>query len=230
MRAWLPLLPLLILACSAANAGTLTVTSISPARHSGNATIGTPIAVTFDMPINPATVTVSSFRAYARWSGPVRGSFVLSNGNQTVTLVPNRVLSSGELVTVNLANTIAAQDGSPLRSAGYAWQFMTRTGAAQRILDLNDTVTVRINNVHTRLYGGFAADIDHDGWLDLVGVNEVSHDLRILFNRDDGSGLNRRKAVAITIGSHQHPHCGQLKPAGPESFGTSIRGVRAVHY
>jgi hypothetical protein len=204
MRVWLALF---VLMSASVSAGTLTVATVSPARHSGNATINAPIVVTFNLPVNPATVTISSFRAYARWSGPLRGTFEFSNGNQTVTLVPNRALSSGETVTVNLANTIAAQDGSPLRAAGYAWQFVTRTGTAQRILDLNDTVSVRINNVPTRLYGGFAADIDHDGWLDLAGVNEVSHDLRILFNRDDGTGLVQPVFQPVTpIGVEASPN------------------------
>jgi hypothetical protein len=169
-------------------AGTLTVVSHVPARLS-QASPQTTLAITFDRPVNAATITAASFRAYARWSGPVTGSFSFSNGNQTVTLTPARAFSAGETVTVNLANSILAQDGSPLRAAGYAYQFLTRTGVGSRSFEEIDVLTARIGNVHTRLYGGFAADLDHDGWLDLVAINEVSHDLRVFFNRDDGTGL-----------------------------------------
>ncbi len=170
-------------------AGTLTVVSTSPARHVGSAATSSALSVTFDRAVNPATVTAASFRAYGRWSGPVSGAFSFSNGNQTVTLTPMRSFSAGELVTVNLANTLTAQDGSPLRSAGYAWQFLTKAGVGSRSFEEIDVISVSIAGETTRLYGGFAGDLDHDGWLDLVGVNEVSHDLRVLFNTDDGSGL-----------------------------------------
>ncbi|HEX4955737.1 MAG TPA: FG-GAP-like repeat-containing protein [Thermoanaerobaculia bacterium] len=197
---------LLFTIAAPALAGTLTVVSTNPPRHT-MAAKATTLSVTFDRAVNPATVTAGSFRAYGRWSGPVSGAFVFSNGNQTVTLTPTRPFSSGELVTVNLANTLAAQDGSPLRSAGYSWQFLVRAGVGSRSFEEIDVMSVRIAGETTRLYGGFAGDLDHDGWLDLVGVNEVSHDLRVLFNTDDGSGLFHPVFQPVTpIGAEASPN------------------------
>lgn len=188
-------------------AGTLSVVSHTPARNSSTALPGTSIAVTFNLPLNTATVTATSFRAYGRWSGPASGAFAFSNANQTVTLTPNRPFSAGETVFVNLANTLQAADGSPLRSAGYAFLFGIRVlGGSAEMVEI-DQLSVQTTASATRLYGGFAADFDHDGWLDLAGVNEVSHDLRILFNRDDGSGLFNPVHLPVTpIGVEASPN------------------------
>ena len=53
----------------AAAVAQLTVVSTDPAANSMTATPGTAIAVSFDRPVDPATVTSNSFWAFGRWSG-----------------------------------------------------------------------------------------------------------------------------------------------------------------
>ncbi len=183
------LVTLLALAASAPASGQLAVVATVPARHSGTALPGATISITFDRPLAVGSVSAGSVRAFGRSSGPVAAAFSFSNANATLTLTPSRPFKNGEVVTVNLANSLAAADGSQLRSAGYAFQFLTVAGAAQGVFDEIDTMSVRTTAAGTRLYGGAAIDLDLDGWTDLATANEDSGDLRILMNRADGSGL-----------------------------------------
>lgn len=171
-------------------AGELQVTATSPQRHAGGVATGSAISITFDRPLAPASVTSSSLRAFGRSSGPVAGAVSFSGDLRTAILTPDRPFSPGETVWVNLANTITAADASTLRAAGYAFQFMIAAAPAERDFDEIDVLDVRTSpGSGTRAYGGFATDLDLDGWIDLGIVNEDSADLRVFMNRADGSGL-----------------------------------------
>jgi hypothetical protein len=176
--------------------GELQVVSTSPVRHRGHVPRNTTVSVTFDRPLQTATVNASTFRVYGRWSGQAEGVLGFSNGGRTVTLVPDRTFSGGETVYVNLGRSILATDGSPLRSAGYAYQFTAAAGGpwkgsrgAPPFTQIGTLVVRSTPNVTTRAYGGLGSDFDRDGWLDLAIVNEDSGDLRVFKNRGDGSGL-----------------------------------------
>ena len=175
---------------ASAGAGELQVVATDPPGNAGDVAAGTAISVTFDRPLAPASITAASFRAFGRSSGTVTGAFTFSAGGQTVTLTPTRPFAPGETVWVNLANTIAAADASPLRSAGWAFQFTVAAAPAQRSFEEIDVLDVRTSpGSSTRAYGGFATDLDLDGWIDLGIVNEDSADLRVFMNRADGTGL-----------------------------------------
>lgn len=181
---------LLSLPAYAATAGTLLVASTTPGINASNVARATSITIDFDRPVQTATVTESTLRVWGWSGGRMPTTRTWSNGNQTLTLTPGRAFFPGERVTVNLASTITAVDGSPLRQGGYTLQFLTRAGLASMAFTLIDTVTVRTSpGTGTRLYGGAFPDLNNDGWIDYVAVNEVSHDLRVLMNRADGSGL-----------------------------------------
>jgi hypothetical protein len=175
--------------------GEMQVVSTTPVRNRPTRA-GTTVSVTFDRPVQTASVNASSFRVHGRWTGRADGAFSFSNGDRTVTLDPVGVFSAGETVYVNLARSILATDGSPLRSAGYAFQFTVLTSfrvshpPGPLPFTQIDTLAVRSTpNVSTRAYGGLGADFDRDGWLDLAIVNEDSGDLRVFKNRANGSGL-----------------------------------------
>ena len=168
----------------------LTVVTTQPVRHALTVPLAATISVTFDRAVNPATVTHNNFNAFARWSGPVSGTFAYSNANQTVTLTPTRTFSAGESVMVMLSKNLLAADGSPMRPQGFSWQFVTRalptTLTFTNIATMSNRTTPESN---TRIYGASATDLDGDGWLDLTTVNEDSDDLRVFMNKGDGTGL-----------------------------------------
>jgi hypothetical protein len=176
--------------------GEMQVMMTSPARNRVGVSPSARVRVRFDRPVQTATVNSSSFRVHGRWTGRADGVLTFSNGNRTVTLNPDHDFSSGETVYVNLGHSIVATDGSPLRSAGYAFQFVVGTETQVTVppgplpFTEIDTLIVRTSpGVSTRAYGGLGADFDRDGWLDLGIVNEISADLRVFMNRADGTGL-----------------------------------------
>ena len=189
-RAATPFLTAVALHASAAVAlaANLQVVSTSPPRHTF-APAGTAIAITFDQPLLTSSITAASFRVFGRATGPASGAIVFSNGDRTLTLTPTRPFSAGEMVVVNLSHDIRAADATSLRSAGFAYQFTIQAAPSAGSFQQIDVMSNRINNVQTRIYGAVAADLDRDGWVDLVTVNEVSADLRVFMNRGDGSGL-----------------------------------------
>jgi hypothetical protein len=180
-------LAMLCAAAPAAGAG-LNVTTRAP-EHNSMAQVGTTISVTFDKPLLLASVTSSTFRVFGRGTGTKTGSLAFSNSDQTVTLTPTTPFSAGEVVLVNLSSAVTAADASTLQSGGYAYQFVIQTQPAPMTFVQIDEMSNRIMNVQTRIYGAMATDLNHDGYIDLNTVNEVSADLRVFLNKADGTGL-----------------------------------------
>ncbi len=171
-----------------AQAQNLTVLSTSPAANS-MALPSASIVLQFDRPLNPSTVTPANVWAFARSGGAVLAPLVLSNGNQTITVDPPTDFFRGEVVTVYISHNLRAADGQFMRGAGYSFQFTSRPAPAQALWRHVETMTTRtIPSQATRSYGGVATDLDRDGWLDLTIINEISADLRVFMNRDDGTG------------------------------------------
>ena len=180
---WAPCCALMLQAAAAA--GELTVQTVTPERHSLGAAADTSVTVQFDRPLAPSSVDPSSFWAFGRWSGVATGTYSFSDGDQTVSLIPDRPFSAGESVLVLLSNELEAADGTTLRGAGYSFQFWVRALPAFELVEIDriDTATP------SRPYGGIASDLDGDGFLDLTTVNEDTSDLRVFLNTADGSGL-----------------------------------------
>ena len=174
---------------SSVSAGELVVSTVQPPRHALTALVSTSISVTFDQAVDPASINAASFRAFGRWSGPVGGTFTLSDGNRMVSLEPDQDLFFGEQVMVILSHDIRTPGGTFVRPGGYSWQFWTAAAPATRGYTLLDSLTTRTTPAQSsRAYGGIATDLDNDGWADITIVNEDTADLRVFLNRADGSG------------------------------------------
>jgi len=171
----------------------LTVMNVTPAARTIKAAGDAAIVVQFDRALQRDSVTNKSLWAFGRWSGPVRdGAYAFSDDDKTITLTAPRKWTAGDRVTVVLANTLTAADGSRLRDEGYSFQFTTAAAGAPMMFTEVERQTVRsADNSPTRAYGGSAADLDGDGALDLMIVNEDSLDLRIFMNKGDGTGTFR---------------------------------------
>jgi hypothetical protein len=171
----------------------LTVMGVTPVARSIKAPADAAIVVHFDRPLLRDSVTNKSLWAFGRWSGPVRdGAYAFSDDDKTVTLTAPRKWTAGDRVTVVLAHTLTAVDGARLRDEGYSFQFSTvAAGAPMMFSEVERQTTRSPDNAPTRSYGGSAADLDGDGHLDLMIVNEDSLDLRIFMNKGDGTGTFR---------------------------------------
>lgn len=191
-----------------ATAGALTVVSHSPTRHSMVVSLTPVIDINFGQAVNPATVTNNSFRVFGIHVGSMPGSISLVNANQTIRFTPSRAFHAGEMITVTLSHDIQAADGSPLRSAGYVYQFMIAAGAATRQFTMTQEFTVEdFPGEFPRIYGGQASDLNEDDWVDLAIVCEESADVRVYLNQADGSGdFGPRVIPSATTGGLPSPN------------------------
>ena len=181
---------ILLCATTKASAGELAVVSTQPPAHIISVPTGSSITVNFDQPVDPASITNESFWAFGRWSGTAQGNFQFSNNNQSVTLNPNNNFFFGEQVMVFLSHDIQAKGGPTLRFGGYSFVFWTAAMPASIDLTELDVLSTLIDeNDQSRAYGGFATDLNNDGWADITIINEVSEDLRVFLNQADDTGL-----------------------------------------
>jgi hypothetical protein len=134
-----------------------------------------------------SSVKSTSFHVFGKQTGKATGVLTFSDGNMTVTFTPAKAFAAGETVLVNLSHDVRAMDGTALRSAGYAFQFLIRTASALRSFDQVQSMSNRSGS-ETHIYGAVAADLNRDGFIDLTTVNEVSADVRVFLNSGDGSG------------------------------------------
>src|SRR6185295_8540407 len=75
-------------------------------------------------------------------------------------------------------------------SAGYAFQFTAAADLGARTFEYRNALSNRTGGPggpQTRIYGAQATDLNHDGFLDLATVNEVSADVRVTLNVGDGT-------------------------------------------
>ncbi len=176
-------------AVSAAADAQLTVVSTSPTLNKTNVDRTSAIVVNFDRAVDPSTFTLANFYPFARWSGPVQGGLAFGNGNKTVTLTPSKPFLAGESVMLVMSHNLKAADGTFLRSAGYTLTFTAGAVASPGMFCHRSTFTSKdASGAFTRIYGGLACDLNLDGAPDLTLINEVSADLRVFLNLNDGSG------------------------------------------
>ncbi len=173
-----------------ATAFALAVVATAPSGNASNVARNASIAIDFDAPVAPGSIDVSSLRIWGAQSGRVAGAIAWSNGNARLTFTPSGEYFPGEWITVQLSHDVTGVDTSTIRAAGYVFQFVARTAPAATTFTQNGPpVSVRTTGAATRLYGGAITDVNEDGWVDFIGINEDSADLRVLLNTADGSGL-----------------------------------------
>ncbi len=170
-------------------AGDLTPVDVQPTPRGLTAAVDSTISVRFDRPIDRSSIVPRrSFWAFGRWSGAADGAINYADGDRTVILQPARPFSAGEQVMVILSHQIQAVDGSFLRPQGYSFQFWTAAQPSGLDFVEADRFSTRTTpGQSSRAYGGFASDLDEDGFLDITIVNEDTDDLRVFLNRADGS-------------------------------------------
>ena len=107
------------------------MSAVDPANNATGVSLVAPIVVTFTQPIDPSTITASSFRVRAGASA-VAGSFEFLAGNTSVRFRPSDPLPPGTAIATELTTAItdafgdalAAADGSPL-TAPITFSFVT---------------------------------------------------------------------------------------------------------
>jgi photosystem II stability/assembly factor-like uncharacterized protein len=151
--------------------------SVPRAYSTGNG-LQAPIKIIFDSVMNAATFndTLACIVAGAR-SGRHRGTFAFSA--DTVTFSPGTPFSPGEVVTVDLTSHLKDANGIPL--IPYTLQMNTKTAAHDAIFAAPVSYTIGSNPD-----GVAVADLNGDGYPDLVVANSGSNSVSVLLN--DGHG------------------------------------------
>ena len=177
------LLSLVLLASTAS--AQLQVVSFSPERHVLNAPRDASIVVEFDRPVNASSLVFARF--YGSFTGPLQGTVALEGGDKILRFTPTFLLQPGEVVTVDLPRRLRAQDGTTLRQEGYAFRFRALTAPATMEFVPEEVYSVRSErSTLVRLYGAHAMDLNRDRRIDMLAVNEVSNDVRVLLNAPGG--------------------------------------------
>ncbi|MBS4027562.1 MAG: VCBS repeat-containing protein, partial [Ignavibacteriales bacterium] len=140
----------------------ISVYSVLPSQNQLNVAKGTNITITFTSEVNQSTVTDTSIIVYGSQSGKHTGTISFLN-SQTVSLNPTKDFNEGEVVAVNLTNTILSISSDTL-TYGYHYTF-TVGGLATS----NGTfILVDSGSVASGSYSVAGVDIDNDGDVDLI--------------------------------------------------------------
>lgn len=144
-----------------------------------------PILITFDQPLNEATITPNTFQVYGRWSGPMDGIYSFTANSTVVKFTPIRDFFYGELIRVGLSSGVQNMAGMPLTN-GYGFSYWTKSLPASLDLELVGQIDMREpGEGHITCYGAYAGDVNDDEFSDLVVITEDSDDIRVLLS--DGS-------------------------------------------
>lgn len=169
-------------------AAQLAVTTSSPALNAQNEAPERSIAVDFDRPLDPSTLT--AVRVTGAYVGPAAGAWTLENGARRLVFTPARPFGAGELVTFAASHSLRATDGSTLRPAGWTLSYRVAAASAPLSFQRIDVVPIRDDREQpTRVYGGQICDLDGDGQPDLAVINEDTSDVRVLLGASDQTGL-----------------------------------------
>ena len=106
-----------------------TVTTKVPTAGASGVPTGQVIAVTFDMDMNPATITNTSFRVAKSGGSAIAGAVAYSAGTRTATFTPASSLEAGATYEVTLTSAIQSAGGLSLSGAPVTWTFATAAAA-----------------------------------------------------------------------------------------------------
>ncbi len=190
-------------ATASAFAQGLAVAAVSPSRNAVGARPATAIAITFNQPVDPTSVTPQTVKAFGKWSGPVPGTSTLESGNTVIRFTPSRPYFVAESVAVLVSSGVRSSIGNPL-TGGFSSVFWVAPAPGSRQWTLQRIIPMRRNGeLPVRTYGIFAGDIDRDGSADITAANEISGDLRLL--RNDGCGTFGAMTVHAAPGQEPSP-------------------------
>ncbi len=177
----------------------LEVTGHSPAENALGVPRTSVVSITFNQPVQAASLDPGSFRVFGRWSGVHAGTIQLHGGGRVLRFTPSNPFSAGELVTVSLSRAVESAAGVLQR--GFAWTFWTDSRASSG--SYTQTATLFPGNTP---YGAHGGDIDSDGDLDLCIPNESSSDVSVYLNQGTGTfGAEATYPVGF--------HCSSNEPA-----------------
>lgn len=174
---------------------TAQVVSCYPPQNYTHAPLGDSLTITFGQstPINPASLTDSTFVVQAQQSGWHQGTASYNQQTNTITFKPTKPFFVGELVTAVATRKITYDSaGTFVPIHGFAWQFYGEVTKQTRAT-FRDTEHVQAEQNHNVILTSLT-DMDNDSNLDIMyATNRVDLKSSILFN--SGDGINYQKIM-----------------------------------
>jgi O-glycosyl hydrolase len=104
---------------------TPTITSVTPTNGSTGVSVTSGVSAVFSEPMNPTTITSSTFTLTPLGGSAIAATVTYSNG--TASLGPNATLAYNTTYTATLMTGMQSALGAPL-AAAYTWSFTTASG------------------------------------------------------------------------------------------------------
>jgi hypothetical protein len=162
-----------------ATAGTLVapqMLAVHPAPESFDAGVSTPVSITYDQDMNPATVNPQTFAVHARQTGWLTETISVDGG--MIMLQPSEPLHAGELVQVS-ATTATLSLGGEAPVAPTVWEFTTAPWGGNAAFHEHQ-ILPGTNSRYVAL-----GDLDGDG--DLDAITSIAYGRTRIYH-NDGSG------------------------------------------
>ncbi len=162
------------------------VSLVTPAPHSLEANPDSPVELVLTEALDPERFDPAALSVFGRWSGVMTGSVELSDDGRRLRFDPGAPFHAGETVTASLRAGEKLETGGAMET-GFAWSFWIRPRAGSLdMVDRGARVVLDDGEKHVQPYGAYAGDFNGDGYPDIAIPNEVSADVRVMFN--DGKG------------------------------------------
>jgi len=149
------------------------VISTIPANGASSVNVSDALAATFNQPMNPTTITSSTFKLVGPGSTSVAGLVTYDIGTYTATFMPNSALTYSTSYTATITTGVVSASGAALAS-NYSWTFTTGANPG--------AVTVNFGTTYQTIRG-FGAST---AFLDPLNAAQVS----VLFSPTNGLGLS----------------------------------------
>lgn len=164
-----------------------TVSSTIPSNNTTNVSIGTMVTAMFSEPVDPATVTTSSF-VLENGSTPVAGTVAVAANFLSATFTPNSDLDFSTQYTATITTGVTDANGNAM-TFGVVWQFVTEQDTVaptvtntdpannSNNVDVNTSVTVTFSEPMNANTVSVDSVLVQSGGADMAGTVFLSADM-----------------------------------------------------
>lgn len=160
------------------NSHIMDITATTPLHANVSTPADGSISITFDQPIEMATVNNNNIKIFSQFRGVVSGTFSAA-GTNTITFDPVSDFSPGDFIEVSVTERVLSLSGHGL-AFPYGFSFQIKTSAVSQPVFTPYPVITHTDNAT----GLDVADMDGDGDLDLLSCSFTE----LYWHQNDGSG------------------------------------------